>query len=63
MAVARKVLEAREEYIAQCTDKPFFAAADGEQAVGFLCLKETGRQTAEPAVMNLKKAEIVFYIL
>ena len=45
-AIARKVLEAltdwfeieesREEYISGCVDWTFFAAKEGEEAVGFL---------------------------
>ena len=47
--------EAREEYIAESKDKPFFCALDGETAVGFLYLKETGRHTVELAVMGVRK--------
>ena len=39
--------EAREEYVSESADKLFFAAMDGENSVGFLCLKETGRDTVE----------------
>ena len=63
--VARLVLEAlpewfevessRESYIAECVDWIFLEAeADGKPA-GFLCLKETGRQTVELAVMGVLK--------
>lgn len=62
-AIARKVLEAladwfeieesREEYISGCVDWTFFAAKEGEEAVGFLCLKETGKATVELAVMGV----------
>ena len=61
-AIARKVLEAltdwfgveesREEYISGCADWTFFAAKEEEAAVGFLCLKETGKATVEVAVMG-----------
>ena len=54
--IARRVLEAltdwfeieesREEYISGCVDWTFFAAKEGEEAVGFLCLKETGKATS-----------------
>jgi GNAT superfamily N-acetyltransferase len=64
-AIARKVLEAltdwfeieesREEYISGCVDWTFFAAKEGEEAVGFLCLKETGKATVELAVMGVLK--------
>lgn len=44
--------EAREEYIEKSVKQPFFAAFDGENAVGFLYLAETGRDTAELYVMG-----------
>ena len=47
--------EAREEYIRESADKLFFAAADGEKPVGFLYLKETGRDTVELYVMGVLK--------
>ena len=64
--IARRVLEAlpewfgieasREAYIRESVDQPFFACyADGE-AAGFLSLKETGRATAELAVMGVLPA-------
>ncbi|MCR5649880.1 MAG: GNAT family N-acetyltransferase, partial [Lachnospiraceae bacterium] len=64
-AIARKVLEAltdwfgieesREQYISECADWTFFAAKKEEEAVGFLCLKETGKATVELAVMGVLK--------
>ena len=48
--------EAREEYIRESADKLFFAAADGETPIGFLYLKETGRDTVELYVMGVLKA-------
>ena len=45
--------EAREEYIEKSAKQPFFAAFDGENAVGFLYLAETGKDTAELAVMGV----------
>ena len=47
--------EAREEYIEKSAKQPFFAAFDGENAVGFLCLDETGKDTAELCVMGVLK--------
>lgn len=47
--------EARENYIAESADQTFFAAFDGEQPIGFLCLKETGRATVELEVMGVLK--------
>ncbi len=49
------VEESREAYIAESADLPFFAAYDGEKPVGFLCLKETGRDTAEVHVTGVLK--------
>ena len=48
--------EAREEYVSESAGKLFFAAMDGETPVGFLCLKETGRDTVELYVMGVLKA-------
>lgn len=50
------ITEAREEYVSESADKLFFAAMDGENPVGFLCLKETGRDTVELYVMGVLKA-------
>lgn len=63
--IARAVLEAlpdwfgipesREHYIADSAGQPMFASFDGESPNGFLCLKETGRDTVELAVMGVLK--------
>lgn len=63
--IARKVLEAltdwfeieesREEFISRCVDWTFLAAIEEGKAVGFLCLKETGKATVELAVMGVLK--------
>ena len=63
--VARLVLEAlqewfevpetREAYIRESADLPFFAAYDQERPAGFICLRETGRDTAEICVMGVLK--------
>ncbi len=65
VCIARQVLEdltdwfgipdAREEYIRESADQLFFAAFQGEAPVGFLCLKQTGKETAELAVMGVLK--------
>lgn len=47
--------EAREQYIKESAAQPFFAAVDAEKAIGFLCLKETGKETAELSVMGVLK--------
>ncbi len=62
-AIARKVLEAlhdwfevdesREKYIADCADWIFLTAKEESEYAGFLCLKETGRETVELAVMGV----------
>jgi len=64
--IARKVLEnlhdwfevdeSREQYIRECSDWMFFAAKEKGDYAGFLCLKETGRQTVELAVMGVLRA-------
>ncbi len=63
--ISRKVLEAlpdwfgipesREQYIKESAGQPFFAAFDGENPIGFLCLKETGKETVELCVMGVLK--------
>lgn len=50
-----EVEESRESYIKESAGQPFFAAFDNGEPVGFLCLKETGRDTVELAVMGVKK--------
>ena len=45
--------EAREEYIRESADGLFFAAMDGEKPVGFLYLKETGRDTVAVSYTHL----------
>ena len=50
-----EVKESREGYIRDCVDWMFFAAKDGDKAMGFLCLKETGKSTVELAVMGVLK--------
>ena len=47
--------QAREEYIRDSVSQRFFAAVMGEKPVGFLCLKETGKDTVELAVMGVLK--------
>ena len=47
--------EAREEYIRDSVKQQFFVAIEEEKPVGFLCLKETGKDTVELAVMGVLK--------
>lgn len=47
--------EAREAYIADSEKQIFFAALEGGIPKGFLCLKETGKNTVELAVMGVLK--------
>ncbi len=64
-SIARKILEAlpewfgipeaREEYISDSRDQIMLAAKEKEKPLGFICLKETGRDTAELAVMGVLK--------
>lgn len=64
-AIARTVLEAlrdwfevdetREAYIRESRKMVFFAAYEADEPVGFLCLKETGKETVELAVMGVLK--------
>ena len=48
-----EISETREGYIKESAEYPLFAAFDGERPIGFLCLKETGKDTAELHVMGV----------
>ena len=50
-----------EEYISACADWTFFAAKEDKEAIGFLCLKETGKATVELAVMGVLKEFPLFW--
>ena len=41
------------EYIADSAEQTFFAVEEAGRVIGFLCLKETGRDTMELAVMGV----------
>lgn len=47
--------QAREEYISDSVEQIFFAEKQEDKAIGFLCLKETGKDTLELAVMGVLK--------
>ncbi len=47
--------EAREEYIKESEEQFFFVAIKEDCPVGFLCLKETGKDTVELTVMGVLK--------
>lgn len=63
--VTRKVLEAldnwfgipeaREQYIEESANQICLVAYEQGEAIGFLCLKETGKDTVEIAVMGVLK--------
>ena len=50
-----EVDESREQFIRESADQPFWASFEDEAPAGFLCLKQTGRETMELAVMGVKK--------
>ena len=50
-----EVDESREQFIRESADQPFWAAFEKDVPAGFLCLKETGKETMELAVMGVKK--------
>ena len=50
-----EVPETREDYIEKSGSLPFFAAFDGDRPVGFICLRETGKDTVEICVMGILK--------
>ena len=47
--------EAREDYIEKSAGQLFFATIDGSSHVGFLYLKESGKDTVELYVMGVLK--------
>ncbi len=47
--------EARENYIEESADEMMVASFDNNTPNGFLCLKETGKETVELAVMGVLK--------
>lgn len=50
-----EIPEAREEYIHDSMGNIFFCALENEKEVGFLYLKQTGKDTVELAVMGVLK--------
>ena len=50
-----EVEESREQYIRESAGWPFWAAFENDTPAGFLCLKETGKETVELAVMGVRK--------
>lgn len=63
--VARQILEAlpewfgipesTENYISESAEQDMYVAYDDEKPVGFICLKETGKDTVKLAVMGILK--------
>ena len=49
------IVESREEYILDSVGKDFFCAIEKDNVVGFLYLKQTGKDTVELAVMGVLK--------
>lgn len=49
------ISEARENYILESADETMAASFDRDTPNGFLCLKETGKDTVELAVMGVRK--------
>ena len=49
------ISEARETYICESADEIMVASFDNDTPNGFLCLKETGKDTVELAVMGVLK--------
>ena len=48
-----EVVESREQYIKESAGQPFWASVNEDNIEGFLCLKETGQETMELAVMGV----------
>ncbi len=49
------ISDARESYISNCVDEIMLAYFENNLPVGFLCLKETSKDTVEIAVMGVLK--------
>ena len=47
--------ESTENYILQSTEQDMYAAYENEVPIGFICMKETSKDTVELAVMGIKK--------
>ena len=47
--------EAREAYIRESADQIMIVSTANEEPIGFICLKETGKDTLELAVMGIRK--------
>ena len=50
-----EIPEAREKYISDAGDQIMVVSFDGDTPIGFLCLEETGKDTAELHVMGVLK--------
>lgn len=50
-----EITESREQYIRDCEEQIFVVAKEAEKDIGFICLKETGKDTVEVAVMGVLK--------
>ncbi len=50
-----EIEEAREQYVKESAEQICIAAIDSAEYIGFLCLKETGKDTLELAVMGVLK--------
>ena len=50
-----EVPESREAYIRESGSRLMYAAYDEDRPVGFICLKETGKDTAELSVLGVLK--------
>jgi len=50
-----EIEEGRERYICETVDQIFLCAQKEESSIGFLCLKQTGKDTVELAVMGVLK--------
>ena len=50
-----EIEDAREKYISESSEQIFIATKHHGEYIGFLCLKETGRDTMELTVMGVLK--------
>ena len=50
-----EIPEAREDYIQESSNHPFYAAYNEDEPIGFIYLKETVKDTVELCVMGVLK--------
>ena len=50
-----EVDESREKYITESAEQLFWAVKENNEYIGFLCLKETGKDTVELGITSVRR--------